>query len=246
MLLETLWVKTKLKFSVPRAGREIPSIFCSTHGPTLVSVVVPAAIDCHGHPNLMLGRCTLSPIRCSAAESTASATNATALRKMSPASASRAAHLSQRGTRRRRAAGIRSNRRDPVPSSPRWRRVGGSGSRATIQVSSGCPAHGPGSSGSLSSSARNRGAGTFPVLVVSMPSSSIKKRIIRLAFPDLRSSCDRGVTQAQDDGHRPERHAEPGARLVRRLLVNVGPAHLHVLRGQALDRVRELHRRDAV
>ena len=44
------------------AGREMPSIFCSTHGPTSVSVVVPT-MDCHGHANLMLGRCTLSPTR---------------------------------------------------------------------------------------------------------------------------------------------------------------------------------------
>ena len=56
MLLLTLRVKTKLKFSVPRAGREIPSIFCSTHGPISVSVVVPAAIDVHGQASLMFGR----------------------------------------------------------------------------------------------------------------------------------------------------------------------------------------------
>jgi hypothetical protein len=37
MPLDTLCVKVKLKFSVPRAGREIPWIFCSTQGPTLVS-----------------------------------------------------------------------------------------------------------------------------------------------------------------------------------------------------------------
>ena len=42
MFLLTLWVNTKLKFSVPRAGRDIPSIFCRTQGPTSVSVVVPA------------------------------------------------------------------------------------------------------------------------------------------------------------------------------------------------------------
>jgi hypothetical protein len=64
MLLDTLWVKVKLKFSVPRAGLEIPSIFCSTHGPTSVSVAVPALIDCHGQDSLTCGRCTLfSPTR---------------------------------------------------------------------------------------------------------------------------------------------------------------------------------------
>ena len=33
-------MNVKLKFSVPSAGREMPSIFCSTQGPTLTSVVV--------------------------------------------------------------------------------------------------------------------------------------------------------------------------------------------------------------
>ena len=56
MLLDTLCVKVKLKFSVPRAGREMPWIFCSTHGPTSVSVVVPALTDCHGQASLTCGR----------------------------------------------------------------------------------------------------------------------------------------------------------------------------------------------
>jgi hypothetical protein len=50
-----LWVKVKLKFSEPSAGREIPWIFCSTHGPSGVSVVVPAVTDVHGQASLMCG-----------------------------------------------------------------------------------------------------------------------------------------------------------------------------------------------
>src|ERR1700721_2016288 len=55
MLLLTLWVNTKLKFSVPRAGCEMPSIFCSTNGPSSVSVVVPEVIDVHGQASLRAG-----------------------------------------------------------------------------------------------------------------------------------------------------------------------------------------------
>ena len=102
MFLDTVCVKTKLKFSVPRAGREIPSIFCSTSGPTRVFVVVPALIDCQGQPNLRCGRFTLTPKRCKAADSAASTAHATARRKKRPASTARAAHFAQRGTSGRR------------------------------------------------------------------------------------------------------------------------------------------------
>src|SRR5215472_4180253 len=98
MFLETVCVNRKLKFSVPRAGREIPWIFCSTRGPTMVFVVVPDEMDCHGQPNLMSGRCTLMPTRCSAADSAVSTTQAAARRKMSPKTTRTAAHLAQRGT----------------------------------------------------------------------------------------------------------------------------------------------------
>ena len=102
MLLDPLCVKVKLKFSVPRAGREIPWIFCSTQGPTLVSVVVPAVTDCHGQPNLTCGRCTLIPTRCRVAPSAVSAAQAIALRKIRPATIRIAAHVSLRGMRGRR------------------------------------------------------------------------------------------------------------------------------------------------
>ena len=55
MSLDTLRVNTKLKLAWPSAGREIPSIFCSTHGPRLVVVVEPAVIPDHGQPNRTLG-----------------------------------------------------------------------------------------------------------------------------------------------------------------------------------------------
>ena len=51
ILLETLCVKKKLKFAWPRAGLEIPSIFCSTQGPRSVLVALLALIVCHGQPN---------------------------------------------------------------------------------------------------------------------------------------------------------------------------------------------------
>ncbi len=55
------------------------------------------------------------------------------------------------------------------------------------------------------------------------------------------------VTQAQHNRNRPEGHAEPRAGFVRRArVIYVGPAHLQILGGQAQDRVREFHGRDAV
>src|SRR6266571_7984236 len=107
MFLETLRVKKKLKFAWPRAGLEIPSIFCSTHGPrsVLVVAVAPARIVCQGQPNLTLGKWTLMPTRCSAAESATRTTDATALRKIRPSSTRSAVHLTQGGTRRRRGPG---------------------------------------------------------------------------------------------------------------------------------------------
>src|SRR6516225_8556300 len=98
MFLETVCVNRKLKFSVPRAGREIPSIFCSTKGPTMVFVLVPDEMDCHGQPNLTSGRCTLMPTRWSAADSAVSTAQAAARRKISPTTTRMAAHLAQRGT----------------------------------------------------------------------------------------------------------------------------------------------------
>src|SRR5215468_6539117 len=102
MFLETLWVKTKLKLAWPRAGLEIPSIFCSTHGPRSALVVVPAVIVCQGQAKLMLGRCALMPTRCSAADSVVTATEAIARRKMSPSTSRKAAHLIFGEMRRRR------------------------------------------------------------------------------------------------------------------------------------------------
>jgi hypothetical protein len=102
MFLLTLCVKTKSKFSVPSAGWSIPWIFCSTHGPTMTLLVLPWLIVCHGHWNLMCGRCTLMPIRCSANESAPMVTQATALRKISPISPITMVQVSQRGIRRRR------------------------------------------------------------------------------------------------------------------------------------------------
>ena len=100
MFLDTLWVNTKVKFAWPSAGLEIPSIFCSTHGPRSVLVVAGATawIACHGQPNFTLGRWTLIPTRCSAADSAIRTTDAIAWRKMSASSARIAVHLTQRGT----------------------------------------------------------------------------------------------------------------------------------------------------
>src|SRR5579875_2896208 len=98
MFLETLWVKTNVKFAVPRAGLETPSIFCSTHGPRSVSVVVPALIACHGQANLTCGRWTLTPPKCRVADS---ATAAIALRNTRHATATAAPHRSRRRIRRR-------------------------------------------------------------------------------------------------------------------------------------------------
>ena len=107
MLLDTLWVKKKLKFALPRAGREIPSMRCRTHGPRSVLVVVVTLIVCHGQANRMLGRWMGIPIRCSAAESAVSTTDAIARRKTRPATATAAAQtavLRENTMRRGRAA----------------------------------------------------------------------------------------------------------------------------------------------
>ena len=103
MFFETLWVNVKLKFSVPSAGREMPSIFCSTQGPTLTLVVVPAVTDCHGQPNATCGSRTLSPTRCRAADSTASTAQTMILRKIRATRTRTAPQASFRGSHRRRA-----------------------------------------------------------------------------------------------------------------------------------------------
>ena len=111
MFLETLWVNVKLKLSVPKAGLEMPSIFCSTQGPTGVSVVVPAVTDCHGQASLTCGRRTSSPARCRAADSAASTAHAMTFRNTSPTSTRTAAHVSLRPRpRRRRTRGRRLSR----------------------------------------------------------------------------------------------------------------------------------------
>src|ERR1044071_5463550 len=93
MLLDTFRVNAKLKFTRPSAGFEIPSIFCSTHGPTGVVVVDVDATDCHGHPNLIDGRWIPSPTRWSAADRATSTAHATARRKISPRTTRAAIHL---------------------------------------------------------------------------------------------------------------------------------------------------------
>src|SRR5580704_6967089 len=102
MFLDTLRVNTKLKFACPRAGLEIPSIFCSTHGPRSVLVVVPALIVCHGQASLILGRWALMPTRCRAPESAIRARAATARRKIRATATRTAVLIAQRGMRRRR------------------------------------------------------------------------------------------------------------------------------------------------
>ncbi len=103
MFFETLWVNVKLKFSVPSAGREMPSIFCSTQGPTLTLVVVPAVTDCHGQPNATCGSRTLSPTRCRAPDSTASTAQTMILRKIRATRTRTAPQASFRGSHLRRA-----------------------------------------------------------------------------------------------------------------------------------------------
>ena len=68
-------------------------------------VVVPVAMTCHGHANLTLGRCTLSPTMCRAPDSAASTTDAMALRKISPVSTSTVPTMIRVRRRHRRGAG---------------------------------------------------------------------------------------------------------------------------------------------
>src|SRR5207244_8184349 len=57
-------------------------------------------------PNLTLGKWTLMPTRCSAAESAIRTTEAIALRKIRPSRTRTAVHLTQSGTQRRRGPGL--------------------------------------------------------------------------------------------------------------------------------------------
>src|SRR6516162_6646766 len=96
----------------------MPSIFCSTHGPRFVSVVVPALIVCHGHENFTLGRWTLTPTRWNAADSAISTTAAIALRNTRPTTSTAAAHLIPSGMRRRRGPPGPPFQRPGAPSRP--------------------------------------------------------------------------------------------------------------------------------
>src|SRR5450755_4598159 len=122
MFLDTLRVKTKLKFSVPSAGLEMPSIFCRTHGPICAVVVLPAVIVCQGHANRTCGRCTLKPRKCSIAESAIKTTEAITRRKIRPTRMTTALLLTHRGTQRRRG-------RDRC-GGPGGQPLGGPGARA--------------------------------------------------------------------------------------------------------------------
>ncbi len=189
MLFDTLWVKLKLKFSVPSAGLEIPSIFCSTHGPRSMLVVVPALIDCNGHESRTWGRWTLIPTTCKAADSATKTAHAIALRNIRPSTTMKAAHLSQSGMSRRRPFRlIRFLRSRPGSLSRRLssRRAdghpGGSAQSPSGRYGASQP---PGMSAtgsslvSCGSSARNEALrGRSARLVVSIPARKIKKRTI--------------------------------------------------------------------
>src|ERR1700689_4474328 len=196
MFFVTLWVKVKLKLAVPRAGLEMPSIFCSTHGPRSMLEVVPALIDCHGHESLTWGRCTLTPTRCSAEESATSTAHATALRKISPIRRMTTPHFTGTGIHRRRPPrpnlralpGPRSRAEGPPPAGPvgassrpghhsppslyRHADDGSLRARETRGVPSGCGPDGFGSSlvAGRSSSRSEMNLGLPARLVVSIPS----------------------------------------------------------------------------
>src|SRR3984885_10697791 len=77
---DTECVNRKLKVVVPSAGLSIPSIFCSTSGPTSVVELDDDEED-QGQPNVTCGRWTSAPNRWSAADSAASTAQATIRRK---------------------------------------------------------------------------------------------------------------------------------------------------------------------
>src|SRR5258708_663967 len=103
MLLLTLWVNVNVKFAWPSAGREMPSIFCSTHGPrsVLVVTVLTTGVPDHGHSNRICGR-----LRPRDDASSPITSQAMAFLKISPMTAAATTHA-QRGTLRRRARGPR-------------------------------------------------------------------------------------------------------------------------------------------
>src|SRR5690349_20806770 len=96
----------------------MPSIFCKTHGPRFVLVVVPALIVCHGQANLTCGRCTLTPMRWNAADSAVMTTAAIARRKISPMTRTTTLQLTRRGIRRRRGGGSRQGTTGPGGPAP--------------------------------------------------------------------------------------------------------------------------------
>src|ERR1700689_1169114 len=98
MGLDTEWVNRKLKVVVPSAGLSMPSIFCSTSGPTSV-VEVLVSEDDHGQPKGTCGRGALTPNRCSAPDSTASAAQAAIRRNTASTTTISTVHRSQRGIR---------------------------------------------------------------------------------------------------------------------------------------------------
>src|ERR1700757_2523241 len=93
---DTECVNRKLNVVLPSAGLSMPSIFCSTSGPTRVFELVVDDAD-HGQPNDTCGRSTFTPNRCSAPDSAASTAQATIRRKKAATMTIRAVHRSQRG-----------------------------------------------------------------------------------------------------------------------------------------------------
>src|SRR6201987_2631635 len=96
MECDTECVNMKSKVVVPSAGLSIPSIFCSTSGPTSV---VELLDDDHGQPKSMCGRGTLAPKECSVADSAASTAQATARWKPATMTTITVVQRSQRGNR---------------------------------------------------------------------------------------------------------------------------------------------------
>src|ERR1041385_3195803 len=140
MSLETFRVNTKLKFTRPSAGLEIPSIFCSTHGPTGVVVVEFDVTDCHGQPNLIDGRWMPIPTRWNAADRANRTPHPTARGKIRPSTTSAAIHLYRSGIHRRRGRRPPGPHPEPPPQPEPGPRPPRSG-RCTVPVSGRSPAN---------------------------------------------------------------------------------------------------------
>ena len=218
MFLDTLWVKTKLKFACPGPAWRCPR---SSAGPRAQIGVggLPAVIVCHGQANLTCGRWTLKPRKCNAPTAPSAPPRRLPGGRSGPPATAAAAHLTPTRDPAAARAAAAARRAGAGPGGPGSRGAApgpGPGTRQGGSTSAGLhPAPGPSwprsavPSPAPSPAPPGRAPPARGLPAASVPSSRSSKRITGPPLSCCAGRLDgRRVTEAQHDRHGAERPAE--------------------------------------